>query len=126
MVIIGHGVDIAEVVRIADMMKRHGEHFLNRCFTPVEQAYCSDHKCPAMHYAARFAAKEAVLKALGTGWRGEIAWTDVEVRRDAAGKPFVELSGEARRLAVGQGIKRWHLSLSHTDTVAIASAIAEG
>ena len=125
MAIVGHGVDLAEVARIAQMQADHGRHFLDRCFTPAEQAYCLDHRLSAVHLAGRFAAKEAILKVLGTGWRGEIAWTDMEILNDPAGKPVLRLTGESARIAAHLGITRWHLSISHTDTHAIASAIGE-
>ena len=123
---ISHGVDITEVPRIADMIARHGDAFWARCFTPAERAYCEQNaKRTAEHAAARFAAKEAALKCLGTGWRDGIAWTDIEVLRDPAGKPSLRLSGEAARIAASLGITRWHLSLTHTAAQAMASVIAE-
>lgn len=125
MPIIGHGVDIVEVPRIARMHADHGAHFLERCFTPAEQAYCLDHKNAAQHLAGRFAAKEAILKVLGTGWRGQIAWTDMEILNDPAGKPVLQLTAECARIAADLGIARWHLSISHTASHAIASAIGE-
>jgi holo-[acyl-carrier protein] synthase len=125
MAIVGHGVDLAEVARIAQMQADHGRHFLDRCFTPAEQAYCLDHRLSAVHLAGRFAAKEAILKVLGTGWRGEIAWTDMEILNDPAGKPELRLTGECARLARQLAITHWHVSISHTDTHALASAIGE-
>lgn len=126
MSILGHGIDLVRIDRIADMLSRHGEHFLNRCFTPDEQTYCHDHAEPAQHFAGRFAAKEAVLKALGTGWRGQIAWTDIEVLRDGAGRPSIRLDGQCALIAGQIGIKQWHISISHAGDYATASAIAEG
>jgi holo-[acyl-carrier protein] synthase len=126
MAIIGHGVDLAEVTRIAQMQADHGKHFLDRCFTPAEQAYCLLHRNSAVHLAGRFAAKEAILKVLGTGWRGEIAWTDMEILNDPAGKPVLRLTGECAHIAAQLGITRWHVSISHTDSHAIASALGEG
>ena len=108
------------------MVKRHSGHFLDRCFTESEQRYCAKNKRVAEHYAGRFAAKEAVFKALGTGWRGKMAWTDMEILPDAAGKPQLVLTGECARHAAGAGIKRWHISITHIATHAMASAIAEG
>jgi holo-[acyl-carrier protein] synthase len=123
---ISHGVDIIDVARIAGMIERHADDFWNRVYTPAERAYCdANPKRRAEHAAARYAAKEAVLKCLGTGWRDGIAWTDVEVRRHPSGQPFLFLSGQAALIAQSLGIRRWHLSLSHTDSLAIASAIAE-
>ena len=125
MPIIGHGIDLVEISRIEQMLADHAGHFLDRCFTPAEQSYCLAHKSPAQHLAGRFAAKEAILKALGTGWRGQIAWTDMEILGDGAGKPCLALSGECARLAAAQQISRWHISISHAGNHAIASAIAE-
>ncbi len=125
MAIVGHGIDLVRIDRIAQMISKHGTHFLDRCFTASEQAYCQDHAYPAQHYAGRFALKEAVLKALGTGWRGQIAWTDIDVMREPSGRPVVGLSGECARIAEVLGIRRWHLSLSHAGDYAMASAVAE-
>jgi holo-[acyl-carrier protein] synthase len=123
--IIGHGIDIVEVARVEQMVKDHGDRFLNRCFTAHEQAYCGrQSKRLFEHLAGRFAAKEAVLKALGTGWRGGIAWTDVEVLNEASGAPLVRLSGECRRVAESRNVSRWLISISHISTYAAASAIA--
>ncbi|HWE04671.1 MAG TPA: holo-ACP synthase [Tepidisphaeraceae bacterium] len=125
--IIGHGIDIVETVRIAKLADDHGQHFLDRVFTPAEQAYCAlSQKRRYEHLAARFAAKEAVLKALGTGWRGGIAWTDVEIVKDISGQPGIVLTGETLRIADEMGITRWHISISHIQTHATASAIATG
>ncbi|MCL4209081.1 MAG: holo-ACP synthase [Phycisphaeraceae bacterium] len=125
--IMGHGIDLVEITRIAHMLETHGERFLARCFTAGEQAYAEQsHRLRAERYAARFAAKEAVLKALGTGWRDGIAWTDVDVTRDPAGQPGVRLSGRSAQIARERGITGWLLSLSHSDSHAIASALAVG
>ena len=122
--IVGHGIDIVETARIQQMVEQHGQHFLDRCFTPAEQAYCAaSAKRRFEHLAGRFAAKEAVLKVLGTGWRGGIAWTDVEVTKEPSGQPTLRLSGECERLARELGITLWHLSISHIATHATASAI---
>jgi holo-[acyl-carrier protein] synthase len=127
MSIIGHGIDIVETARIGQMLTEHGERFLDRCFTASEQAYCSaNNKRRVEHLAGRFAAKEAVLKALGTGWRGGIAWTDIEIVRQDSGQPTVRLSGECQRVAEKLGIMGWHISISHIVTHAQASAIAVG
>ena len=125
--VVGHGVDLCEERRIAGMVERHGERFLDRVFTAGEQEYArSGGVLRVERLAARFAAKEAVLKALGTGWRGGIAWTDVEVCRDASGRPRVRLAGEAAAEAARQGIESWHLSLTHASGLAIASVLACG
>jgi holo-[acyl-carrier protein] synthase len=125
MSIIGHGIDLVEVARITRMHADHAHHFLDRCFTPAEQAYCLTHKAPGPHLAGRFAAKEAILKVLGTGWRGQIAWTDMEILNNSAGKPEIQLAGECALIASTLGIQHWHLSITHTQTHAIASAIGE-
>lgn len=124
MALVGHGVDLVEVARIARMLDEHGERFLARCFTQAEADYAASSARRVEHLAARFAAKEAVLKALGTGLVAGVSWTDIEVVRDDAGKPVLALTGQAARLAERLGARRWHLSLSHTSTHAIASAIA--
>jgi holo-[acyl-carrier protein] synthase len=124
MPILGHGIDIVETARIHKLIDDHGEHFLDRVFTRAEQQYCDASKKRALeHYAGRFAAKEAVLKVLGTGWRGGIAWTDIEITKDPSGQPHVALTGECARVASRLGITRWHLSISHIETHATASAI---
>jgi holo-[acyl-carrier protein] synthase len=124
MSLIGHGIDLVEIARIRRLHDEHGQHFLDRVFTPAEQKYCADNpKRYFEHLAGRFAAKEAVLKVLGTGWRGKIAWTDIEVIRDPSGQPGIELSGECARIAANLGINRWLVSLSHIETHATASAI---
>jgi holo-[acyl-carrier protein] synthase len=127
MAIIGHGIDIVEIERIRRLIEEHGERFLDRVFTAGEQAYCRANKKRTLeHYAGRFAAKEAVLKVLGTGWRGGIAWTDVEIVKDPSGQPKVVLSGECARIATELRISRWHVSISHIETHATASAMGEG
>jgi holo-[acyl-carrier protein] synthase len=124
MPILGHGIDIVETARIKSMVEEHGQRFLDRCFTPAEQAYCSANpKRYFEHLAGRFAAKEAVLKVLGTGWRGGIAWTDIEIIKERSGQPKVLLTGECERIAKQLGIAHWHVSLSHIETHATASAI---
>jgi holo-[acyl-carrier protein] synthase len=124
MPIVGHGIDIVETSRIRRMVEEHGGHFLERVFTPLEQEYAARNpKRYYEHLAGRFAAKEAVLKVLGTGWRGGIAWTDIEVRSEPSGQPKIYLSGECQRIAARQGIGRWHISISHIETHATASAI---
>ncbi|MEO0532012.1 MAG: holo-ACP synthase, partial [Planctomycetota bacterium] len=108
-------------------LEKHGRRFEQRCFTAAEVAYANRRpKRAAEHLAARFAAKEAVLKALGTGWIRGISWRDIEVRNNAAGTPSVRLYGGARDVMERSGIERIHLSLSHCRTHATATAIAEG
>jgi holo-[acyl-carrier protein] synthase len=124
MPILGHGIDIVETARIRKLAEEHGPHFLDRVFTPAEQAYCArSARRQYEHLAGRFAAKEAVLKVLGTGWRGGIAWTDIEIVREVTGQPKIQLSGECLRIATALGITRWHISISHIETHATASAI---
>jgi holo-[acyl-carrier protein] synthase len=124
MSIIGHGIDLVEIARIRRLHEEHGKHFLDRVFTQAEQKYCADNpKRYFEHLAGRFAAKEAVLKVLGTGWRGGIAWTDIEVTRNPSGQPGIALTGECARIAENLGIKAWLVSLSHIETHATASAI---
>lgn len=113
-----------ETERIRRLCNEHGERFLDRVFTPREQQYCSANpKRYFEHLAGRFAAKEAVLKVLGTGWRGGIAWTDIEVLKEMSGQPRIALTGECARIAAELGIAQWHVSLSHIETHATASAI---
>jgi holo-[acyl-carrier protein] synthase len=124
MSVLGHGIDIVETSRIRRLVEEHAEHFLDRCFTPAEQAYCAANpKRYFEHLAGRFAAKEAVMKVLGTGWRGGIAWTDIEVLKEESGQPKISLSGESLQIANQMGISKWHISISHIETHATASAI---
>jgi holo-[acyl-carrier protein] synthase len=124
MSIVGHGIDIVETARIRRLCEDHAEHFLDRVFTPAEQQYCKTNpKRLYEHLAGRFAAKEAVLKVLGTGWRGKIAWTDIEIQRNPNGQPNIALTGECELIAKNLGITRWHISISHIETHATASAI---
>ena len=123
--ILGIGVDIAEVDRIKRSISE-GNHFKKRVFTEVEQNYCDSNKNSAESYAARYAAKEAFFKALGTGWRGELKFTDLEVVNNELGKPLVHLHNEAQRMAKEMGVKSVHISLSHTKETAIAYLILEG
>lgn len=125
MSIIGHGVDIIEISRIREMLERHGEHFLARVFTPAEVGYCREHADPCPRLAARFAAKEAALKVIGTGWRDGIAWTDVEVVTLPSGAPTLVVRNKAAEVAAGLGIRAWLVSLSHSKENAIASVIGE-
>ena len=119
-----HGVDLVEVARIAKMREEHPDRFLDRCFTPAEIEYArGSSRRLDEHLAARFAAKEAVVKALGTGINHGVAWTDIEVTRDAEGRPGVRLSGEAARRAEAMGVVSWAISLSHTGGMAMASVI---
>lgn len=126
--IVGIGVDLIEVERIAIALARPrtGERFKSRVFTPAEIDYCDRRRrAAAQSYAARFAAKEAAMKALGKGLGDGVAWRDIEVRREG-GAPFLVLSGRTRTLADELEIRRLHLSLTHTATLAVAYVIAEG
>ena len=123
--IVGTGIDIVEVPRVRAARIRFGARFEQRVFTPAEIAYCRSKPNADERFAARFAAKEAALKALGTGWRGGIAWRDVEVQRAPGGRPTVAFSGKAGEVAARLGVVRASLSLSHTEGHAIASVILE-
>jgi holo-[acyl-carrier protein] synthase len=124
MILLGHGIDIVETSRVRKLVDDHGRHFLDRCFTPAEQAYCAgNRKRYYEHLSGRFAAKEAILKVLGTGWRGGIAWTDIEILNTTDGQPRVTLSGECARIASAIGIDQWMISISHIETHATASAV---
>jgi holo-[acyl-carrier protein] synthase len=121
--VVAHGVDFVEIRRIAELVERHGRAFLDRVFTAVEQDYCRGRKRELEHLAGRFAAKEAVLKVMGTGWRNGIAWTDVEVVNAVSGQPSIRLYGRCAEIASERGIAQVLISISHTDTHALASAI---
>ncbi len=124
--ILGTGVDIVAVERLARAVDRHGERLLTRLFTPAEIAYCeSSEPHRAARYAARFAAKEALLKALGIGLR-QVRWTDAEVVRDDLGRPSLRLSHRLAEIAAERGATRIHLSLSHTQEYAVAQVVIEG
>ena len=124
--ILGIGTDIIECARIAQMIEKHGELFLTRVYTAQEIAYCSGRKAANQHYAGRWAAKEAVLKALGTGWAHGIHWTDVEVVNEQGGKPNIVLDGQAREICRQQGIEHMLISISHCRNYATAYATALG
>jgi holo-[acyl-carrier protein] synthase len=124
--ILGVGTDIVECLRIARMIERHGELFIARVYTDQEIEYCSARKAATQHYAGRWAAKEAVLKSLGTGWQGGISWRDIEIRNDRHGSPSVTLRAAAREVCEQARIRRVHVSISHCRSYAMACAIAEG
>lgn len=124
--IIGIGTDITECLRIAQMIERHGELFINRVFTLQETQYCQSRMHATQHFAGRWSAKEALLKALGTGWRRGISWRDIEVISEGNGPPKVEFHGEASNVAKGLGIERVMLSISHCRSHATAYALALG
>ncbi len=122
--IVAHGIDLVDCPRIEAMIERHGERFIQRVFTAAEQAYAEANKNEIEKLAGRFAAKEAVLKLMGTGWRGKIAWTDVEIINNSSGQPEVTLGGEVEKIAGKLGIKHISVSITHTANFAIASAVA--
>lgn len=124
--IIGIGVDIVETARIEQSVARHGDRFLDRLFTADERRYCDAMSVPARCYAARFAAKEAVSKAFGTGIGADIEWLDIVVLRSPEGKPSIELRGAGRRLAERLGVSEVMLSMSHSDHYAVAQVVACG
>ena len=124
--IIGMGVDLAEVARIQKAIERHGEPFLRRVYTAAEREYCERFKNKYERFAGRFAAKEAAMKALGTGWRRGVRWVDFEVVRELGGRPTIRLDGEARKIAEELGVKRIALSITHTEVQALAQVIFEG
>lgn len=123
--IVGLGLDIAEIDRIGAAITRHGAPFLERLYTPREVAYCESHKNRFERYAARFAAKEAAMKALGTGWRKGIRWRDIEVTHEPSGKPTLALVGVARQFADRLGVKTISLSITHSGNLALAEVIFE-
>ena len=121
----GLGIDLVEVLRVRDSLERYGDRFLNRVFTEHEQQYCLSKRFPAQNLAARFAAKEAGAKALGTGISRGVGWKDLEVQRSPGQPPRLALSGRARELANQQGVAHISLSLTHTDAQATAIVIME-
>ena len=123
--IVGLGVDITEVDRIQSAIETSGERFLRRIYTPAERAYCEQFKNKYERFAGRFAAKEAAMKALGTGWRRGVRWVDFEVVREAGGRPTISLGGAAKEIAAQLGVKRISLSITHTSVQALAQVIFE-
>jgi holo-[acyl-carrier protein] synthase len=123
--IVGTGIDIVEVPRIAQSIERFGERFLTRVFTPAEIRYCQSKANRTERFAARFAAKEAAMKAIGTGMRGGVTWKDFEVGREPSGRPTMLLHGKAAQVALMLGVRRTHVSVSHTEEHAIAYVVVE-
>jgi holo-[acyl-carrier protein] synthase len=121
----GLGTDIVEVARIERLLRDKGDEFKARVFTPHEIEYCNARPKPAPHFAARFAAKEAFMKAIGTGWAKGVGFTDIGVRNNPDGKPELEIAGEARRIIDGKGPSFLWLSMSHTNEYATATVIIE-
>ena len=124
--VLGLGTDLIETNRVQESISRHGERFLERIFTAGEIEYCLRKKNSAESFAARFAAKEAGAKALGTGISRGVSWKEFEVRREASGRPTLHLSGRARELAEAMGVKRMQVSLTHSREFAMAVVVAEG
>jgi holo-[acyl-carrier protein] synthase len=124
MEIIAHGIDLVDFKRIEQMLKRHEDRFLDRVFTSAEQAYANSNRNSTQTLAGRFAAKEAILKLMGTGWRGKIAWTDIEVLNNPSGQPEVTVRGEVEKIAARLGVNQISVSITHTANFAIASAVA--
>ena len=124
--VLGVGTDIIECHRIAQMIEKHSEQFLRRVFTFREIQYCSSRRSATQHYAGRWAAKEAVLKVLGTGWAKGIHWTDIEVRNEVGGAPSIVLEGQALHFAKEKGIEEVLISISHCRAYAVAFATGVG
>src|SRR5947207_3899113 len=121
--VVSVGIDVIQNDRIRDSLARFGPRFLNRIYTETEIAYCSKCADPTIHYAARFAAKEAGFKALGTGWAAGVKWKDIEVQKLSSGKPVLHLYGEALQHATSLGATRYHVSLTHDQLVSCAVVI---
>lgn len=126
MEIIGTGIDLIETKRIRDIWQRHGDRLTRRLLTAAELGYVSRYKDGVPRLAGRFAAKEAVLKVLGTGWRGKVAWRDIEISNEGSGQPRVALTGECKRVADSLGIRDILISITHTENYAAATAIGVG
>src|SRR5271163_1287630 len=123
--IVGMGIDVAEVKRIASVIESQKERFLQRVYTPAEAAYCEQFKNRAERFAGRFAAKEAAMKALGTGWARGVRWVDIEVLREPSGKPTLNLLGETRAIADRLRVRNISLSITHSGDMALAQVIFE-
>lgn len=123
--IIGLGIDIAEPARLREAAGRYGRRFLERVFTPKEIAYCERKRNKWERYAARFAAKEAAFKALGTGWKRGVRWLDVEVVNEPSGRPTLQLTGQAKKFATRQRVRRILVSLTHAEEFVLAQVIFE-
>jgi holo-[acyl-carrier protein] synthase len=123
--IIAIGIDLIDIARVRDSLVRSGRHFRDRVFTPKEIEYCEARPSSFQSYAARFAAKEAVMKALGTGWFQGVRWLDIEVLRDETGPPYLRLAGRALELFEAKGARKSHLSLAHSRGMAIAQVVFE-
>jgi holo-[acyl-carrier protein] synthase len=124
--IVGMGIDVAEVQRIQAVIESQKERFLRRVYTPDEAAYCEQFKNKYERYAGRFAVKEAAMKALGTGWSRGVRWVDLEVVRQRGSRPTLVLRGEAKKIADALGVKNIAVSITHTADQALAQVILEG
>lgn len=136
--IIGIGIDLVKSARIKDAVQKWDKRFLNRIFTPLEQEYAFAHKVPYLHLAGRFAVKEAVMKALGTGWRGGVRWTEIgvvnesadapdrPVSKSATGKPRVEVTGNVKQMMDARRIKEIQVSISHDTEYSVAQVVLIG
>jgi holo-[acyl-carrier protein] synthase len=122
---VGLGIDIAEINRIETAIRRYGDHFVRRLFTPAEIDYCESHHNRYERYAGRFAVKEAAMKALGTGWRRGVRWVDFEVVREPAGKPTLRLTGRAAEFAAQLGVRHIAVSITHSGNTALAEVVFE-
>ena len=123
--IVGVGIDIAEVPRVEAAIGRFGARFLNRIYTAAEIRYCESRINKFERFAGRFAAKEAAMKAIGTGWKRGVAWSEFEVVREPSGRPTIAFHGKAAEFAQMLGVKRASISISHTEQQAIAHVILE-
>jgi holo-[acyl-carrier protein] synthase len=123
--ILGIGVDLCEVDRVEAAIARHGNRFLRRIYTEAERAYCESKINRMERFAGRFAAKEAAMKAIGTGWRRGVTWRDFEVRRAASGQPVIFFGGMAAKIADELGVKRALVSITHTKSMAMAQVVLE-
>ena len=123
--IVGMGVDVVDLERIRQALERTGERFVRRIYTPAEEEYCRRHRDPIPHFAVRFAAKEALFKALGTGWAKGVQWRDVEVDRSGGGAPRLLLRDEAHKHSLALGTTVVHCTLSHSEHSAVAVVILE-
>ena len=123
--VIGVGIDVIQNERIRQSLEKFGTRFINRIYTEIETGYCNNCADPGIHFAARFAAKEATFKALGTGWAAGVKWKDIEVQRLASGKPELHLHGEALAHARSLGATRFHVSLTHDQLVSCAVVLLE-
>ncbi len=121
--VLGTGVDIVATARVAQSVDRFGARFLDRCFWPEEVSYCQRMAKPALHLAARFAAKEAISKAFGTGIGRSLGWRDLEIRKHGSGEPFVVLHDKGLELARARGVGTVLVSLAHCDEYAVATAV---